>query len=535
MTERETSHWGWGYVDSMPSEGERRRLADLLESYLGFPERPALDLPSVDDADLPAADVEPPFDWASGDRESRIRHTYGCGYRDLVRGFHGDFSPAPDVVLRPRDEDDVRTALDWASREGVAVVPYGGGTSVVGGVECEGEGYAGVASLDLRGLDRVIEVDEVSRAARIQAGARGPEIQRALDDHGLHLRHYPQSYVHSTLGGWLATHAGGHYATIYTHVDDFVESVRMQTPVGEVGTSRLPRSGAGPYADGLLLGSEGAFGVFTEAWMRVEPRPRRRAKATVEFEDFGSAVAAVRDVARSDLYPANCRLLDRNEALLNQVGGRPRLILGFESVDGVVESRLERAVELVETRGGDVDDVSLDVDGDGGPGGDEEDEPGSDWRSSFFEGPYLFNALVSLGVVVDTFETSVVWRDFPEFHADVRQRLESEMERVCGAGFVSCRFTHVYRDGPAPYYTFLAPADAGSEIEQWRALKETAMDVLADHGAATTHHHAVGRVHRSHLDREVPGRLLEVMRSMKRTLDPEGVMNPGVLLPGDEA
>ncbi|MDZ7688889.1 MAG: FAD-binding oxidoreductase [Halobacteriales archaeon] len=358
-TDDELSFWGWGYSRKMPSEEDRRELANMVETYLGFPERPMLDTPTLEDVRIPSSSVEPPFAFCTTDYGSRAHHTYGKGYRDLVRGFHGDFSSAPDAVARPEREDEIAELLTWASENNVAVVPFGGGTSVVGGVECEGDGFAGVVSLDVRALDDVLEVDPVSRSARIQAGATGPRLQEQLKDEGMRLRHYPQSYEFSTLGGWLATHAGGHFATVYTHIDDFVENVRMVTPAGTVETRRLPSSGAGPDPNALLLGSEGAFGVFTEAWLRVQPRPEHRAKATVAFEEFEDGVEATRRIAQARLYPANCRLLDRNEAILNQIGGTNLLVLGFESTDSPVDDDLERAVEIAEEAGGEVREKSV--------------------------------------------------------------------------------------------------------------------------------------------------------------------------------
>jgi alkyldihydroxyacetonephosphate synthase len=524
MTDGDLSLWGWGYASELPDEDERRRLAEMAETYLGFPERPLLDTPTFEDATVSDSGIEPPFSFCTTDDEVRAHHTYGKGYRDIVRGFRGDFSPAPDAVARPEDEEEIVELLSWAALENVAVVPFGGGTSVVGGVECDGTGYAGVVSLDTRRLDEVVEVDEGSRSARIRAGATGPRLQEQLDEYGLQLRHYPQSYEFSTLGGWLATHAGGHFATVYTHIDDFVESVRMVTPSGVVETRRLPRSGAGPDPNALLLGSEGAFGVFTEAWMRVQPRPEYRAKATVAFDDFRDGVRASREIAQARLYPANCRLLDRNEAVLNRVASKSVLILGFESTDSPVDDSLERAVGISESHGGEVRERTA------GDGDDDRDGAEGDWRDSFFEAPYLFNGLVSVGVLVDTFETSVTWEGFEDLHEAVRERVAGTAEEVCGDAFISCRFTHVYEDGPAPYYTILAPADVGNELGQWREIKKEASEVLDEHGAATTHHHAVGRVHRDAYEKETPDAYRESLRAAKEVFDPAGIMNPGALL-----
>jgi alkyldihydroxyacetonephosphate synthase len=455
-------------------------------------------------------------------------------------------------VARPTTEDEIASLLAWASEETVAVVPFGGGTSVVGGVEpdlvgsgaVDAEGpattdrrtgeYAGVVSLSMREFDDVLEVDTHSRRARLEAGLLGPEINDKLAAHDLQLRHYPQSYEFSTLGGWIATRAGGHFATNYTHIDDFVESVRAVTPAGTLETRDVPASGAGPDPNRFLLGSEGAFGVITDAWVRVQPRPDFRAKASVRFDDFWDGVAATREIVQARLYPANCRLLDPTEAMINEVAadGSAVLVLGFESIDHDVAADLDRALEICETHGGKCPDgpsYNDRDDADANKESDEGDATADDWRGSFFEGPYLFNQLVSMGVLVDTFETAVTWDRFADLHAALQQEVVGAMSDACGMGVLSCRFTHVYPDGPAPYYTLLAPAERGRELEQWRTIKAAASDVLMDHGATITHHHAVGRVHRDWYAEETPAEYLDALRSMKRTLDPAGIMNPGVL------
>jgi len=533
MTSRALNFWGWGYADKFPGRAKRLALAGQLRLALGFkagfPRRP----PRLEEVELRPPRVEVPPSLAafsSAATEDRIRHTYGRSYRDIVRGFHGRFGPAPDLVARPRNESEVVAVLDWAGGAGVAVVPFGGGTSVVGGVETDGEGFRGVLSLDLKRLDRVLEVDPVSRSARIQAGATGPRVESQLAEEGFTLRHFPQSFELSTLGGWIATRAGGHFATVYTHIDDLVESIRMVSPAGVSESLRLPASGAGPDPDRLALGSEGTLGVITEAWMRVLPRPRFRSRASVLFDDFRHATEAVRAVAQSGLRPSNCRLLDRREAMLNRVvaDGSSVLILGFEAADVAVRDRLEQALKIAAEAGGRCPDGARHRE----PGDQErQDDAASSWRQAFFDGPYLQSSLVSLGVIADTFETACTWDRFPALHEAVVRNVRNAMERACGGGFLSCRFTHVYPDGPAPYYTFLAPARFGGELEPWAEIKRTASETLVEHGATITHHHAVGRTHRPWYERQAPPPFLEVLRAAKRTLDPRGILNPGALLP----
>ncbi len=490
--------------------------------------------PTLDSIELPRARVEPPQGlraYCSATRSDRAAHTYGKSYRDLARGFAGDFSSAPDLVATPSSEHEVEAVLAWCAEQNVAAIPFGGGTSVVGGVEAKiGAGYAGAVSIDMRRLDRVVEVDPVSRAARIQAGATGPVLEQQLAGHGFSLRHYPQSFEFSTLGGWIATRAGGHFATLCTHIDDLVESMRMITPRGVYQSRRLPGSGAGPSPDRMMIGSEGIFGIITEAWMRIQARPRWRASASVTFRDFDAAVAATREIAQAGLYPANCRLLDAREAMLHRVTGDGSnvLILGFESSDHPLEPWLSRCLAITSARGGATEGPRYRDDADAGAarGADE----ASTWRAAFLDAPYMFNGLVSIGAVVDTFETACTWDRFEELHGAITEAVTAAMQRVCGGGFLSCRFTHVYPDGPAPYYTFIAPGRAGGELEQWAEIKQAASDAILAHGGTITHHHAVGRVHRPWYDRQRPEPFALALRAAKHSLDPAGILNPGVLL-----
>lgn len=526
---RQRSLWAWGWADRFPDNDALRALAGHAGALLGI-DPPALRAPpTIDSIRMPAPRLAVPADlsaFSSAARLDRAMHAHGKSYRDLVRAFSGDFGGAPDFVAYARDERDVEAALAWCSRERVAAVPFGGGTSVVGGVERpEGGPWRGAIAIDLRAMDRVLEVDPVSRAARIQAGSTGPRLEEQLAPYGLTLRHYPQSFEHSTLGGWIATRAGGHFATLYTHIDDLLESVRMITPRGAFETRRLPASGAGPSPDRLVLGSEGTLGVIVEAWVRVRPRPRFRASASVRYDDFFAGARAARAVAQSGLHPSNCRLLDAREAALGGVrmggvsGGGAVLLLAFESAEHSMRAWIDRAIEIARAHGGTC------------AGAKERDESADTWKAAFVDAPYLQSALVSLGVVVDTFETACTWDRFEELHARVTRDVRDATKRACGAeGSLTCRFTHVYPDGPAPYFTFVAPGRAGEEIARWAEIKRAACDALAACGATITHHHSVGRLHRPWYEREVPALFAETLRAAKRTMDPEGVLNPGVLV-----
>jgi alkyldihydroxyacetonephosphate synthase len=523
--ERRLKRWGWGYADEQPSPSEQRDAARFLCDQLGFgslePEQPA-PLPPLPPPRLSVPAALGRIDVT--DDEERARHSLGASYVDVVRGLRGEFEHPPDTVLRPHDEAEVQAALDWALSCGAAVIPFGGGTSVVGGVEPRVPGeYPGVVTIDLTALDRVLEVDAVSGAARIQAGATGPRLEAQLAEHGLTLRHYPQSFQFSTLGGWIATRAGGHFATLATHIDDLVESVRALTPRGVWESRRLPASGAGVSPDRLLIGSEGTLGLITEAWVRVRPRPVRRASAAVLFDDFARGATAVRAIAQSGLYPSNCRLIDAAEAGLTGAGDGAHavLALGFESAVLDVEPWLALAGSICAEHGGVVEPRRRD-DGGGGAVGT--------WREAFLRAPYLRDTLVAIGVLSETFETAITWERFPAFHASVTDRVEHALAEVCGGGSITCRFTHVYPDGPAPYFTMLAPARRGSEVGQWRELKAAASEAVLAGGGTITHHHAVGRDHRPWYDRQRPAVFATALAGAKAAVDPTWALNPGVLI-----
>jgi alkyldihydroxyacetonephosphate synthase len=528
------SWWGWGTVEEALSERETRdlvsRVAALLPGHDLTDHRP----PDPTALGLAAPQITPPRSLAplcSADPVDRVGHARGKAFRDIVRNLAGGLDRVPDLIARPRREQDVVDMLDWCAHDGISVIPYGGGSSVVGGVEPRFDGPA--VTLDVTGLGAVLEIDRVSRAARIQAGALGPAIENQLRPHDLTLRHFPQSFGFSTLGGWLATRSGGHFATLYTHVDDLTESLRVVTPAGVSESRRLPGSGAGPSPDRLFLGSEGTLGIITEAWMRLQDRPRWQVTASVTFDDWAAAIAATRAIAQAGLYPANCRVLDPAEALLNAgtsvTGGL--LVLAFESADHPTDPWLNRALEIATEHRGTVSARrSRDTAGDAA-----NNDASANWRSAFLRMPYQRDALARRGVIAETFETACTWDGFNALHAAVTEAARTAIEGVCGAGAVTCRFTHVYPDGPAPYYGIYAAGRWGSLDAQWDEIKAAVSEAVVAAGGTITHHHAVGRDHRPWYDRQRPDPFAAAMRAAKSALDPAGILNPGVLVDTDKA
>jgi alkyldihydroxyacetonephosphate synthase len=534
MTEsRQRRFWGWGYEDAGPDATELAAVEAGLRHFLGMNAFTARPRPSLSGISLRAPRVEKPPPLASILSDApydRAAHTYGRSYRDLVRSTRGDFSNPPDFVAFPRTEDEVVRVLAHCDAKRLAAIPFGGGSSVCGGVEPDPDGaFAGSISIDLGRLDRVLDVDPLSRAARVQAGVLGPSLEEQLRPSGLTLRHFPQSFEFSSLGGWIVTRAGGHYATLYTHIDDFVESVRVVTPTGIVETRRLPGSGAGPSPERLFLGSEGIFGIVTEAWMRLQARPRHRASFSAACPDFSRGLDAVRALAQSGLFPSNCRLLDSTEALLNGAGpgDRAMLLVAFESADHSVQERIVRAAELCRDHGAEVPERALvnRVASDG----DREGAAGA-WRSAFLRAPYLRDELVLRSVFVETFETATTWDRLHALHAAVTSAGKRAARETGGAALVTCRITHAYPDGAAPYFTVIAPAVTGEELAQWDTIKRAMTTAMLDNGGTTTHHHAVGRDFREYYERERSPGFAGALAAAKRALDPNGILNPGVLL-----
>ena len=409
---RKRKFWGWGWEDvALPAEFFAS-IKGLLSMALGADFTHLIEPPDPNKLHLRQPRFVVPDalkELLTDDPMERAGHSYGQAFRDVWRKLHGDFDNPPDYVALPHNEEQISALMAFAAREEIALIPYGGGTSVTGGLEPRvGGRFNGVISLDTRHFNRVLEVDEVSKLARLQAGILGPDIQKALRPYNLCLRHYPQSFEFSTLGGWLATRAGGHYSTIYTHIDDLTASIRMVTPEGVLETRRLPGSGAGPDPNRMMLGSEGILGVITEAWMRVQDIPKNKASATVDFNDFADGVEACRRIAQAGLFPTNARLVSAPEALAMGLGNGMSsvLVLAFESLDHLRETWLGRALAICEELGG---QAKIET--------QTKDEDRSEtWKKSFTTAPYLRDVLVQHGIIVETFETAITWEAFPSFH-----------------------------------------------------------------------------------------------------------------------
>ena len=465
-------------------------------------------------------------DHVQTDHETRVRHTRGKSTPGLLRMRAGDGSDAPDVVVRPADHGEVASVVTWCSEHGVALVPFGGGTSVVGGLAAGGDGYAGVLALDLRRLDRLVSVDTESGIAVLDAGMLGPQAEDALAEHGLTLGHFPQSFEYASIGGFAATRSSGQSSSGYGRFDSMVVGLTVATPIGTLSLGSAPASAAGPDLRQLVLGSEGAFGVITSVTVRVRPVPPVKVYDGWRFDSFDAGLAAVRQLAQAGVAPTVLRLSDETETAVNlsspdAVGGVSTgstteggvlLLAGFEGDRETVDA--SRALVGVRLR-----------DAGGSPLGEE---PGQSWVRGRFSAPYLRDSLLDRGVLVETLETATFWSRLPDLYAAISAALTGAL--ADDSPLVLCHVSHVYPTGASLYFT-VAAKQRENGVAQWTRAKRAASDAIVAAGATITHHHAVGRDHLPWLAEEIGPVGVEILRAVKERLDPNGVLNPGVLVP----
>lgn len=477
------------------------------------------------------------------DKDCRATHALGRSLPDLLRLRSGQIAAAPDAVVFPQSEDAVAAVLRVAEEARIAVVPFGGGTSVVGGVEaCVAPGQIGALALDMAHLNRVLEIDAEAGRARFEAGIQGPALEAALASNGLTLGHFPQSFEHSTLGGWIAARGSGQQSDAYGGIERLLVSLRLATPRGVIRTLSVPRSAAGPDLNEIALGSEGTLGVIVDATVRVAPAPTHCDERGMLFRRFSDGVAAVREIVRSRLPVSLLRLSDANETAVGELQ-RSDPDRAFDPVAAVL-SLLGRAGYAAEQRcmllygveGSDARDVKSAVRRVRGiarkhGGAPLTRAPGKSWRRGRYHAPYMRDWLLDRGVAVDTFETAISWAELERMHVAVCSALARAAEQHAGGGITMAHLSHSYLDGACLYFTVLYPLDAPRGLEQWAAIKREVTQAIVDHGGTVSHHHGVGRDHSEWLESEKGALGLEVLSAVKRTLDPGGIMNPGKLLP----
>ncbi|MEO9322582.1 FAD-binding oxidoreductase [Nocardioides sp. C4-1] len=520
--------------------GDPARATALPDSARGLVElafgpRPWHERPALDDAPLPPSGLADallaPLRATLGDEhvrtddDTRRLRTRGKSTPDLLRARAGDLADAPDAVVRPGSHDEVAAVLAWAVEHHVAVVPFGGGTSVTGGLVARREGFAGLVSLDLVRLKRLISVDRVSMTAVLEPGLRGPEAEALLGAEGLTLGHFPQSFEYATIGGFAATRSSGQSSAGYGRFDALVVGLRVATPRGEWRLGSAPANAAGPDLRQLVLGSEGAFGVITEVTVRVRRRPAVTTYEGWRWPSFDAGADAMRTLAQAGLLPTVIRLSDESETAINlarpdaigpsgQAEPGCLMITGHEGEPDAVEAGRLAATAVLEGLGG----TPLGT------------EPGEAWVHGRFDAPYLRDSMLDVGVLVETMETATWWSNRARLYTEVKAALTASL----GEGaLVLCHISHVYETGCSLYFTVAAQAagDESATLDQWLAAKAAASDAMTDAGATITHHHAVGTDHRPWLTREIGELGGSVLRAVKADLDPTGVLNPGIMVP----
>jgi alkyldihydroxyacetonephosphate synthase len=535
---RDSKWWGWG-DPAVASELDQAALVTLRERVGELQASPrAVEL---EDFELPDAEPLPQalIDAVGEgsvftDVEDRVRHATGRGYTDLARLRSGRLEQAPDAVLMPANVDAVRCVLEICATEGVAVVPFGGGTSVVGGVTALRGSHSRLVSLDLARL-RDVEVDERSLTARLGAGLRGPEAEAELAEHGLVVGHYPQSFEYATIGGFAATRSAGQASSGYGRFDSLVSSIRLIAPVGELSTLGTPHTAAGPSLREVVVGSEGIFGVIPDVTVRLRPAPRQRRYEAWIAEGFEAGTEIVRALAQGAGLPDVIRVSDEEETEVSLALSGPRgisaslfggylglrrrrkgslVIVGFEGEEESVARR--RALSVRELRKGGAVYLGQSA--------------GRSWEQGRYRGPYLRDTLIEMGAMVETLETSQTWSGLAALHASVGSAIRESLSGQGTPGLAFCHLSHAYPDGASLYFTFIARARHGAEIEQWRQVKRAASEAIIANGGTITHHHAVGQDHAPYMEAEVGTTGLEALRAIKEELDPGGIMNPGKLL-----
>src|SRR5882757_1603349 len=458
------------------------------------------------------------------DDYGRLLRAGGKSTLDLLRRKDSGVQDAPDAVLLPADEEAVAAVLQFCAKQSIAVVPFGGGTTVVGGVDPIRGDFKAVVSLDLRRLDQLHGLDEVSGEAELGAGVTGPDAERLLGERGFSLGHFPQSFQFATIGGFAATRSSGQDSAGYGRFDDMVRGITAVTPAGVLDLGRAPASAAGPDLRQLIIGSEGVFGVITRVRVRVHPVPETTRYEAWSFPDFATGAAALRVVAQTGTGPTVMRLSDEAETGVNlattetigeqSVIGGCLAITTFEGTAAHTESRHAETRAVLEEHGG----TSLG------------DAPAQAWEHGRFGAPYLRDALLSAGALCETLETATNWSNLGTLKAAVTEALTTALAETGTPALVLCHISHVYPTGASLYFTVVA-GQRGNPIEQWRNAKTAASDAMVHNGGTITHHHAVGADHRPWMRDEVGDLGVEVLRAVKTVLDPTGILNPGKLIP----
>jgi alkyldihydroxyacetonephosphate synthase len=520
---------GWGDPEQLPALGDavKRLLADALGvRALGLGAGAIEDVP-LPRSRLPEA-ARAALATAVGEAnlltgaEARVRHTRGKSTTDLLRLRAGDTADAPDAVVLPSSHEEVLDVLGACSEHRVAVVPFGGGSSVVGGLQPDADDFAGVIALDTRRLNALLELDEESRTATLEAGLRGPQAEAMLGERGYTIGHHPQSFEYATIGGFAAARSSGQASAGYGRFDELVVALSVATPAGTVELGRAPKSAAGPDLRQLFLGSEGTLGVITSVRVLVRPSPAKRVYDGWRFESFAAGTAALRRLAQDGPLPTVLRLSDEAETAVNlanpagigEAGARGGClaIVGYEGTASDVADRRHAATRLLTGLGGEPDPAA-----------------GETWARDRYRGPYLRDALLDAGALVETLETTTFWSSLSRLYVAVSSALRESLSAQGTPPVVLCHISHVYATGASLYFT-VGCAQLDDPVAQWRTAKAAASDAILAAGGSITHHHGVGVDHRDWYAREIGPIAVHALRAVKDTVDPAGILNPGILI-----
>jgi len=542
--------WGWGDASKSYDLETRRKFFKFLQERLEITGKIIQQPVSLDSVHVSSTRVEDAFvgrlvnifgeDNVRLDEKERFLHSLGKGYLDLIRAWKGTPSRVPDVVVYPTDESQVEQLLSESARWSFVVVPYGGATSVVGGVESRTQDSKPVVCLDFRLMNKVLEVDERSLLAKVQPGCLGPELEQALNAAGLTLGHFPQSFEYSSVGGWVATRSAGYESTRYGKIEEMVENLRLVTPKGTIETPLVPASATGPDLLQILVGSEGTIGVITSVTLKLRKAPQSRSYVGVLFKTFTDGIDAVREMMQKEIVPNVTRLSDPNEtkaslALASHNGGSlvervgtwyltrrgyfgsegVVMILAFEGSPEWVDFERRRALAACRSYGG----FSAGSD------------PGRTWHKERFDLPYLRDKLMGMGILVDTLETATTWSRLLGLHSKVMAAFTAAFQELHVPGYAMAHISHEYQTGASLYFTFMAKQLAGREEEEWHLIKNRVTDVIVKAGASLSHHHGIGVEHAKWMEQYYGPLGIQVLKAIKHELDPMAIMNPDKLLP----
>ena len=552
--DRSTLRWnGWGHLRHQDTFADNKALWQFLGAALGgvdLPSTPATPLGSSRLAApvLAFGDIAP-FQSAGCDvaidAADRAFHARGDSYRDLLDLRAGHLDPLPDAIVYPKSAEACRGAIEAANAGDIAVVPFGGGTSVVGGVSPLRGNHRAVIAIDTTKMDRLISIDKESMVATAEAGIYGPDLEQRLNAEGVMLGHFPQSFEFSTLGGWIAARGAGQQSNRYGKAEHWLVSARLATPAGVWSTEGFPASAAGARLTDLVAGSEGTLGIITDATFALHERPAARDYRAYLFRSFEAGREAVREIVQAGIPAASLRLSDEDEThffgALGRLQGPPKFkhriedsylkLRGFGGAKCALITGAEGDAELVAYARSRIATIAHRH---GGLGVGT--SPADRWFKGRFHGPYLRDPLMDRGLGVDTLETATAWSNVPRLYKAVREALLGAMKAHAGVaggnGICLAHISHSYVDGASLYFTYVWPRARGgleAEIAQWEAIKSAASDAIAAHGGTISHHHGAGTDHARWMTAEKGPVSMEVLRALKRTLDPKGIMNPGKL------